>query len=90
MAKHDTKFHLLIAEASGNAIAKTIMNNLLGALEESRTKAMTVPGRAQKSLSDHNYIASAISERDSKAAESAMRKHLQKVAKDITSSHALE
>jgi len=90
LAKHDTKFHLLIAEASRNTIAKTIMNNLMGALAESRAKAMTVPGRAQKSLSDHNYIARAISDGDSKAAESAMRKHLQEVAKDIVSSYVLD
>jgi len=87
LAKHDTKFHLLIAEASGNTIAKTIMNNLMGALAESRAKAMTVPGRAQKSLDDHIYIARMISDRDPEAAENAMRKHLQEVAKDVVTSY---
>jgi len=83
LANQDTKFHLLIAEATDNSIVLETMNNLLDVLAESRAKALTTPGRAYKSLNEHIEIIEGIAKRDAGAAQKAMSKHLQGVENDI-------
>ncbi len=85
LADQDTRFHILIAEASGNSIFVKIMNDLLDVLDESRSKTYAIPGRTLKSLNDHIEIAKAIKERNPESAECAMMEHLVGVEKDIMS-----
>ena len=52
-------------------------------MEETRTQTLSIPGIPKEALADHELIVSAIRDRDSPRAETAMRDHLVK-AYDIS------
>lgn len=83
LGEHDTKFHLAIAEASGNRVLVRVMRDLLDLLAESRAKAWSIPGRPLRSLEEHRRIVGAIAGRDPDRAKVAMYAHLDNVERDI-------
>ena len=83
-ARLDMKFHLLIAEASGNNIMPLILNPIHRLMPTIKKKIMSsVPGAKEAALLWHNKVIEAIESRDPKKAYLAMKGHLE-VAKQQT------
>jgi len=83
LADHDTRFHNLLAEATGNSVLVKIMRNLLDLLSEVRLRCLQIEGRPLKSLAEHEEIAKALIARSPELAEKAMDLHIRSVEKDI-------
>lgn len=81
--RHDVLFHETIIEASQNIVLIRVMNSLLDIFEESRAKTLAIPGRAAKSIFDHERIAMAISRRDPEKASFEMYQHIEDVENSI-------
>jgi len=75
----DSEFHYAIAMAARNAVVLRVLDVLMDLLRESRSRSLQVPGRARRSFDGHRRILRAIQKRDGKAAEAAVRKHLQEI-----------
>jgi GntR family transcriptional repressor for pyruvate dehydrogenase complex len=83
-AKLDMKFHLLVAEASGNNIMPLILNPIHRLMPNIKKKIMkSVPGAKEAALIWHKKVIEAIESRDPLKAYSAMKGHLE-VAKQQT------
>ena len=83
-ARLDMKFHLLIAEASGNSIMPLILNPIHRLMPSIKKKIMkSVPGAKKAALTWHKKVLDAIESRDPQKAYLAMKGHL-KVAKKQT------
>src|SRR5690625_4116131 len=76
LAEYDSKFHLFLAEMSGNEIINRIMHHLIDLLEKARTKSIQIPNRAEKSVMEHERILQAIKEGNEYIAKSLMKEHL--------------
>ena len=75
----DAEFHYNVALASGNSVVLKVIDILMDLLRETRARSLQVGGRAQKSLDGHRRILAAIKHRDSEAAKTAMRRHIEDV-----------
>ncbi len=75
----DAEFHYTIATAANNAVVLHVVDVLMDLLRETRERNMQVEGRLQKSFEGHKRIFTALCRGDAKAAESAMRRHLEEV-----------
>ena len=83
-ARLDMKFHLLIAEASGNNIMPLILNPIHRLMPDIKKKIMkSVPGAKKAALVWHKKVLDAIESRDPRKAYLAMKGHLE-VAKQQT------
>lgn len=83
--RHDVQFHECIINASKNIVLFRVMNSLLDIFEESRAKTLAIPGRAAKSIFDHERIAVAISRREPEKAGFEMYQHIEDVENSIRS-----
>lgn len=81
--RHDVLFHETIFKAAKNVVLIRVMNSLLDIFEEARTKTLAIPGRAAKSIYDHDRIAEAIACRDADKAGQEMYKHIEDVENSI-------
>lgn len=79
--EEDSEFHYTIAMAANNSVLLHVIDILMDLLRESRERNMQVEGRPQKSFEGHQRIFTALSRGDAKAAEAAMRRHLEAVTK---------
>jgi GntR family transcriptional repressor for pyruvate dehydrogenase complex len=77
--EEDSEFHYTIATAANNSVLLHVIDVLMDLLRESRERNMQVEGRLQKSFEGHQRILTALSRGDAKAAEAAMRRHLEAV-----------
>ena len=77
--EEDSEFHYTIATAANNSVLLHVIDVLMDLLRESRERNMQVEGRQQKSFEGHKRIFTALSQGDAKAAEAAMRQHLDEV-----------
>jgi GntR family transcriptional regulator, transcriptional repressor for pyruvate dehydrogenase complex len=75
----DAEFHYSVALASDNSVVLKVLDILMDLLRDTRERSLQVEGRAQKSLSGHRRILSAIKNHDGEAAKSAMRRHIEDV-----------
>lgn len=83
LADLDIRFHLVIAEASGNDIAGEIVNHIVPAFCEGNKAVLHVGRRADKMVEEHRAILEAIKAGDSAGAERAMRAHITRVRAEI-------
>ncbi|MEM4540581.1 MAG: FadR/GntR family transcriptional regulator [Archaeoglobaceae archaeon] len=83
LLEYDTKFHLLIAEASNNRVLFKLMQNFLEFLSEIRYFTLKIGSRQIRSVEEHEKIATAIINRDPERASKYMEEHLNSVEKDI-------
>jgi DNA-binding FadR family transcriptional regulator len=74
-AFYGTRFHLGIAEASGNPILLTVMLVLTSRLARFVTETCTIPELRNSAAADHEPIFAAIVARQPVAARRAMRDH---------------
>lgn len=79
-ANGDAEFHKAITVAAKNEVLTRLMEQLSGAIHETRIESLSEPGRPPKSLAAHRRIAEAISRGDPHGAGHAMNEHLRVVA----------
>lgn len=79
----DAKFHDLIIKASGNDRLIRLMWNLKNQIRVSKLESLSVPGRAEKSLKEHENIISAVFEGDKEKAERLLREHSDKAKENL-------
>ena len=77
--EEDSEFHYSIAMAAKNSVVQKVLDVLMDLLRTSRERSLQVEGRRQRSLAGHRRILKAIRQRDSMAAERAMRRHLKEI-----------
>jgi GntR family transcriptional regulator, transcriptional repressor for pyruvate dehydrogenase complex len=77
--EEDSEFHYAIAEAARNSVVMRVVDMFMDLLRESRARSLQVEGRLQKSFAGHRRILSAIRARNARAAETAMRRHIQEI-----------
>lgn len=77
--EEDSQFHYSIALAARNGVVLKVLDVLMDQLIESRSRSLQVPGRAERSYAGHRAILRAIEKRDAKAAEAAVRRHLEEI-----------
>jgi GntR family transcriptional repressor for pyruvate dehydrogenase complex len=82
----DRRFHLLIAELSGNAIARDLMSNLMVYFESMSRHTHRIPRRVEHSAGQHVLICKAIRAGDAARARKAMASHIRSVYNAIQKS----
>jgi GntR family transcriptional repressor for pyruvate dehydrogenase complex len=75
----DSEFHYSVALAARNSVVLRVLDVLMDLLRESRSRTLQVKGRPRRSFEGHRRILRAIQRRDPKAAEAAVRKHLEEI-----------
>ena len=83
LAKLDAAFHLAISRASGNNIAHEIISYIIPAFNDSNKAFLYLRHRTSILESEHRAILKAIESKDPEAAEKAMRRHVERVRKEI-------
>lgn len=83
----DRRFHLLIAEATGNSIVRSVVE-MLWKVRESSPLCIHIFARAMREgvtprVEEHRLILEALAARDPQAARDAMRRHLRRVIDDL-------
>ena len=79
MVDLDSKFHLAISRASGNSVSNEITSQLIPVFQAGNKAVIYVSDQLDATLKDHQAILAAITSRNPKSAEKAMRKHLARV-----------
>lgn len=77
--EEDTEFHYSIALASNNSAILKVVDVLMDLLRDTRERSLQGEHRQEKSLAGHRRILSALKQRNTAAAEVAMRQHLQEI-----------
>lgn len=81
--EEDSEFHYAVALAARNGVILRVLDVFMDLLRESRERSLQVEGRLQKSFAGHQQILKAISKRDTAAAETAMRRHIEEIEEII-------
>jgi DNA-binding GntR family transcriptional regulator len=88
---NDEDFHVRIVTGSGNVrLLEMLTGDLYYLLRVYRYRSSTKPGRAREALEEHRAIVAALEKRDSRAAETAMRRHLRNARKNVEAQLAAE
>lgn len=83
----DAEFHYIIAAAANNSVVLHVVDVLMDLLRETRERNMQFEGRPQKSFEGHKRIFTALCRGEAKAAEVAMRRHLEEVTQLVLMQH---
>jgi DNA-binding GntR family transcriptional regulator len=84
MSERNAAMHRRILEISGHQVSQDICSRLHSQLVRFQFRTILAPGRSPRSLTEHQAIVEAIAEGDRKAAERAMRRHLDNVAQALS------
>ncbi len=79
LSEKDARFHVAIAEASRNLVLVRVMLTLLDLLATARRETLHIPGRAKRSLEEHERVLGEIEVRNPEGARWAMLAHLRSV-----------
>jgi GntR family transcriptional regulator, transcriptional repressor for pyruvate dehydrogenase complex len=82
----DLRFHLTIAEASGNRLIAHLMDAIRTLLQRSLSSAYHIPGSPERAIVLHGLILEAITARRPEEARQRMQEHVSRVERDITRS----
>ncbi|HPE90372.1 MAG TPA: FadR/GntR family transcriptional regulator [Spirochaetia bacterium] len=82
----DEQFHLALAKSTKNKTLYMIMKTMTQSQQEGWISSLHVPGRMEKTISEHCAIVDAIEARDPARAERYMAEHLNNALADIRSS----
>jgi len=77
--EEDTEFHYLIALAAKNGVVRRVIDVLMRLLRETRARSLQTHGRPERSLAGHKRVLDAIKRRDARAAERAVRRHVEEI-----------
>lgn len=83
LAALDAQFHVQIASLGGNLVLEQLMRRLMQILAVTRTRSLSVPGQAKRSLQQHETIAEAIERGDGTTAAERMVEHMESVREAI-------
>jgi GntR family transcriptional repressor for pyruvate dehydrogenase complex len=81
----DVRFHTLIAQVSGNAIAEEIIGRIVPAFCDSNRAVLYLKANMDQTLQEHQAIVDALATGDATNSEQAMRAHVARVRGDIES-----
>jgi DNA-binding FadR family transcriptional regulator len=81
--EHDNRFHITIAEATGNPIFIKVVETLQSTVRLWFPVTYSLTGTAGDTLAEHRAIADAIRGQSAVAARKAMRDHLKKASKRL-------
>lgn len=76
----DRRFHAAVTAAARSSLLAQFMRSIAEQIAESRQESLRQSGRPRRSLGQHQRIADAIRAGDSRAAASAMRRHVRTVS----------
>ena len=79
LSEKDAQFHVAIAEASRNLVLVRVMLTLLDLLATARRETLNIPGRARRSLEEHERVLEEIEAGSPDGARWAMLAHLRSV-----------
>ena len=82
----DLRFHMTIAEASGNRVARHLMHAIRGLLQRALASVYHVPGSPERAIEMHQLILEAIRDRRPDVARARMHEHVESVERDIRGS----
>lgn len=82
----DVRFHLTVAEATGNRVALHLMHAIRHQLQLALGTVYHIPGSPQRSLEQHRRIADAIALRRPDEARDRMHEHISRVEHEIDES----
>lgn len=83
--KADVKFHDLLLKACKSKKLSELMHNIYDQIQMLRYRVLTLPGKAEKSLTEHLQIIDALEDHNADLAEKLMRSHIKKVKNDVLS-----
>lgn len=75
---HNSRFHAIFQQVSGNAVLSESIGNLRRQTYRYRGLALSIPGHVDEYLSDHKKILEAAEEGKAEKAGKAMRRHVQR------------
>ncbi len=81
--KVDTAFHHLLVRLSKNERLRRLMSNLDNQIRLCRLESFSVPGRAKKSLEEHQRIIEAMLKENAEEAEDLLRQHSRNAKNNI-------
>ncbi|HEX9017218.1 MAG TPA: FadR/GntR family transcriptional regulator [Chloroflexota bacterium] len=81
-ASLDLAFHQAVWDAAHNAVAKTVLESILGLFRESMIATYSLPGALQKVLEGHRSVMLAIASHDPEGARRRSRAHVNHVVED--------
>jgi len=79
----DLRFHMTVAEASGNRVAAYLMQAIRGLLQQALQSVYHVPGSPDRAIEMHRLILDAIRDRRPDVARARMQEHVESVERDI-------
>ena len=79
----DLRFHLAVAEATGNRVLLHSMHAVRDVIRRMLMAVFNLPGSAARAVEEHRSIRAAISEGDPARAREEMRAHLARVEVDV-------
>jgi GntR family transcriptional repressor for pyruvate dehydrogenase complex len=79
----DLRFHMTVAEASGNRVARYLMQAIRGLLQRALSSVYHVPGSPDRAIEMHQLILEAIRDRRPDVARARMHEHVESVERDI-------
>lgn len=82
-AEEDAEFHELLASATHNTVVERVMEVIDGLLEDSQARLFRSVERSEISLEGNRRILEAVRRHDQEAAQLAMVKHLEDIARQL-------
>jgi GntR family transcriptional regulator, transcriptional repressor for pyruvate dehydrogenase complex len=82
-SKHDTRFHVELANISGNKVLAKFLTTLWDLLLQFIAEVAVLPGASERAIRFHRQIVAIIAARDARAAKMKMLEHLDDVAQAI-------
>ena len=79
----DSRFHSVIYAASGNRLLNKILSELHRNIKAYRKLSLTVPGRLERSITEHREILSAIAAHDADRADELTRWHVEQAMNNM-------
>lgn len=79
----DLRFHLAVAEATGNRVLVHSMHAVRDVIRRTLMTVFHLPGSAARAVDEHRAIRAAIAAGDASLARSQMRAHLERVVADV-------
>jgi GntR family transcriptional repressor for pyruvate dehydrogenase complex len=82
----DLRFHMTVAEASGNRVAAHLMHAIRGLLQRALASVYHVAGSPERAIEMHQLILDDVRDRRPDAARARMHEHVESVERDLRGS----
>ena len=83
---HDREFHRLLSQATRNKVLLALIRSLVRSQIDGWISSLHVPGRMEKTMTEHGLILEAVADGDAEAAMVHMTAHLTNALEDVTAS----